>query len=133
MLKVCYQSTMGSTQPLDWNHSPLSCEWPIYPSFQPYGAYPHQRDPKPYHNPLYHLFVQPYTMCSHNSKGQIENIKMEGMALKLWYILRCCGTKEKKFSHIRGLSLKSKGISKLERFIRPQLNCYRRPKWKKPF
>ena len=29
------------------------------------------------------LFVQPYIMCSPNSKGQIKGVKMEGMALKL--------------------------------------------------
>jgi len=33
------------------------------------------------------LFVQPYIMCSSNSKGQMKGIKMEGMALKLWYTL----------------------------------------------
>ena len=35
-------------------------------------------------------------------------LKVEGMALKLLYALRCYGIKEKKFSHIRGLSLNPK-------------------------
>ena len=30
---------------------------------------------------LYLLFVQPYTMCSPNSKGQIKDVNMEEMAL----------------------------------------------------
>ena len=49
-------------------------------------------------------------MLSTNSKEQIKDVKMEGMALKLWYTLRCFGIKEKKFSHIRGLSLNQKVI-----------------------
>ena len=53
-------------------------------------------------------------MCSPNSKGQIKGIKMEGMALKLWYTLRCCGTKENKFSHIKGLSLNPKAYLNLK-------------------
>ena len=44
-------------------------------------------------------------MCSPNSKGQIKDEKMEGMALKLWYTLRYYGMKEKEFSQIGGLSL----------------------------
>ena len=37
-----------------------------------------------------------------------KDIKMERMALKLWYTLRCFGIKEKKSSHIRGLYLNPK-------------------------
>ena len=33
---------------------------------------------------------------------------MEGMALKLWYTLRCYRIQEKKFLHIRDLSLNPK-------------------------
>ena len=33
---------------------------------------------------------------------------MEEIAVKLWYTLRCYGIKEKKFSHIRDLSLNLK-------------------------
>ena len=33
---------------------------------------------------------------------------MEGMALKLCYTLKCVGIKEKKYSHVRGLSLNPK-------------------------
>ena len=47
-------------------------------------------------------------MCSPNSKEQIKDVKMEGMALKLWYTLRCFGIKEKKSLHIRGFSLNPK-------------------------
>ena len=47
-------------------------------------------------------------MCLPNFKEQIKDIKMEGMALKLWHTLRCYGIKEKKFSYIRGLSLNPK-------------------------
>ena len=47
-------------------------------------------------------------MCSPNSKGQIKGKKMDEMALKLWYTLTCCETKEKKFLHIRGLFLNPK-------------------------
>ena len=35
-------------------------------------------------------------------------LKVEGMVLKLWYTLRCYEIKEKKFSHIRSLSLNLK-------------------------
>ena len=109
-LKVCYQSTIGSIQALGWNHSPPSCEWLTYLSFQPQGAYPHKRDPRPYHKVylLYILFVQAYIKCLPNSKEQIKDVKMEGMTLKLWYTLRCFGIKENKFSHIGDLSLNPK-------------------------
>ena len=53
-------------------------------------------------------------MCSPNSKGQIKDIKNEGMALKLWYILRYYGIKEKKLLHIRGLSLNPKAYLNLK-------------------
>ena len=43
-----------------------------------------------------------------NPKEQIKDIKKEMMTLKLWYTQDCCGIKEKKFSHIRGLSLNPK-------------------------
>ena len=38
----------------------------------------------------------------------MKYIKMEGMALKLWYTLKCYGINENKFSHIGGLSLNLK-------------------------
>ena len=53
-------------------------------------------------------------MCSPNSKGQIKDVKMEGMALKLCYTLRYYEIKEKKFSHIRGLSLNPKAYLNLK-------------------
>ena len=47
-------------------------------------------------------------LCSPNSKKQIKDVKMEGMALKLWYTLRYFGITEEKFSPIRGLYLNPK-------------------------
>ena len=72
-------------------------------------------------------------MCSPNSKGQIKDIKNEGMALKLWYILRYYGIKEKKFSHIRGLSLNPKVYLNLKGSQDHNLIAIIGPSGKSPF
>jgi len=56
-------------------------------------------------------------LCSPNFKGQIKDIKL-GDDPRVMVFPKMFEIKEKKFSHVRGLSLKSKGISLLERFVR---------------
>ena len=60
--------------------------------------------------PLYLLFVQPYILCSPNSKEQIKDVKLKDDPKVMAYP-KIFGIKEKKFSHIRGLSLSLKVIS----------------------
>ena len=58
---------------------------------------------------------------------------MEGMALKLWYTLRCYGIKEKKFSHISGLSLNPKVYFNLKGSQDHSLIAIIGPSGKSPF
>ena len=49
-------------------------------------------------------------MCSPNSKGKIKDIENGGDDPKVMAYPKTNETKEKKFSHVRGLSLNLKGI-----------------------
>ena len=68
---------------------------------------------------LYLLFVQPYTMCSPNSKGQIKDIKNGRDGPKVMVYPKMLWDKRKEVVTYKRLVPKSKGISELERFIRP--------------
>ena len=72
-------------------------------------------------------------MCSPNPKEQMKDIKMEWMTLKLWHTLRCYGIKEKKFSHIRGLSLNPKVYLNLKSSYDYSLIVIIGPSGKSPF
>ena len=60
-------------------------------------------------------------------------MKMEGITLKLWYTVRCYGIKEKKFSHIRGLSLNPKVYLNLKGSYNHCLITIIGPSGKSPF
>ena len=72
-------------------------------------------------------------MCSPYSMEQIKYVKMEGMALKLWYNLRCFEIQEKKFSHIRGFSLNPKVYPNLKGSYNHSLIAIVGPSGKSPF
>ena len=55
------------------------------------------------------------------------------MTLKLWYTLRFCGTKENKFSHIRGLSLNPRVYLNLKGSLDQSLIVIVGPNGKSPF